>query len=302
MILKFTYQDEAKRSLGAFLREQGISKQAITESKNNGGLMLVNHRRRLVHYLLQKGDQVHFVTGMEPPNPYLKPIAKELAIVYENDFFMVVNKPAGLLSIPSRFEMDSVVTRALSYFQVTQQKHAKPHVITRLDQDTSGLVLLGKASLAHAMLSRFEQQEFQKNYQAVVHGEFTDTTPELISAPIKKIGATVRHEVNPTGKQAVTEVTLVQNFHNSALVKLRLFTGRTHQIRVHMAYTQHPLFGDQLYGIADGFERQALHCYALTFKDPFTNTTRHFEVPLPHDIQKLIKRLEADKNETDGRT
>lgn len=299
MILKYEFRNSHPQQLGTFLRQQGLSKQALVMSKNYDGMILVNQKVRHTNFMLKEGDRVIFVSGNEPKNQYLQVNFLPLKIVFENDFYLIIDKPAGLLSIPSRYQdNDSVVNRLLGYFIQTNQKEARPHVITRLDQNTSGLMIIAKNSIIHAMFSEMDKNIFIKEYLAIVHRPFEEAELNgIIDVPIKKQGESVKHWVDESGKKAETSYHVIDQNFIGALVKLRLFTGRTHQIRVHMASIAHPIFGDKLYGIDDWMPRQALHAFKLEFIDPITKITKKFHSQLPPDMQSLWDRMEENYEE-----
>lgn len=295
MLLKFIFQKNQPQRLGNFLSEHGITKQAITDAKHHDGLILVNKKRRHTTWLLHFGDVVYFLTGKEPVNEYLQPNFSPLVIVHETSSYLLVNKPAGLLSMPSKYNpTDSVVNRVLGYLKSTGQKDARPHLVSRLDQYTSGLLLVAKNSLTHALFAAMGKDVLVKRYQAIVHGQFlAQATAGRVVAPISQVGGTVRRTVADDGQYAATKYEVLAQTDFAARVSLQLETGRTHQIRVHMQHLGHPLYGDQLYGIEDEFDRQALHCCSLTFPDPFTHTQKTVEINLPADMIELWNRLEV---------
>lgn len=297
MILKFYFDKQHPQRLANFLNEKNISRQALIKVKKDEAMILVNKKRRLPNFKLNSGDIVHFIIKNEPENKKIKPIFKSINVIFENNNYLIVDKPANLLSIPSRFENDSVVTRLLAYFTKKNEPNILPHVVTRLDKDTSGLVLVAKSGVIHGAFSTLTKSDFIKEYAAIVHHPFLDNEEHLIEAPIKKLPDSIVHVVDQKGKDAATIYRASQNFENAAFVKLQLLTGRTHQIRVHMNYLDHPLFGDQVYGISDDFKRQMLHCTYLKFIDPLTNKTMEFKSDLPTDMKKILTRLEDSKNE-----
>lgn len=288
----FVKKDDPKK-LGSFLLKNGFSHQALIKARHNGGLVLVNHKRRYNSYHLKINDEVIFIPAVEKKNPWLQPSDKKIDVVFENKNYLVINKPAGVLSIPSRYEdKDAIVNRVLGYFNQKGQKNLKPHVITRLDRDTSGLVVVGKNSVTHARFSKMGKDNFIKKYHAIVHGNFTKNELEgLINAPIDKVSNGVKRGVVQNGKSAKTEYCVIAQKKGYSLVELRLLTGRTHQIRVHMAYSGHILVGDHLYGSRDIFPRQALNCFSVTFQDPFTNEKVALEINDPRDMTNLWNNL-----------
>ncbi len=294
---KLKFENKTPQKLGRFLLKNGFSKRALTSSHHHGGMLLVNHHRRYTSYLLHAGDEVIFILGEEKENKWLKPSSKKLNIVFEQKDYLVINKEAGVLSIPSRYEdSDSVVNRLLHYFQQQKQTELKPHVITRLDRDTSGLVLVGKNAVAHARFSKMEKNDFIKRYHAIVHGNFEETQRQgTIDAPIGKLDTGVKRGVVENGQRSVTKYRVLDQVRGASLVELQLLTGRTHQIRVHMQYLGHPLFGDPLYGIEDDFKRQALNCFYLEFDDPFSEKKQKIEISDPTDMETLWKKLISNK-------
>lgn len=294
-LFKFEVKQDDPKQLGSFLLKKGISKQAVVTAKKKNGMILVNHRRRYTNYHVETGDEVIFVTGEEKKNPWLKPSYQPLSLVQETDTYLVINKPAGVLSIPSRYEdSDAIVNRVLGYFERQKRTDLKPHVVTRLDRDTSGLMIVGKNSIAHARFSQLDKHRFIKKYHAIVHGNFkADELTGLIEQPIGKIDDGVKRAVKRDGQMAITQYQVLDQVEGSSLVELRLLTGRTHQIRVHMAYLGHILYGDSLYGAKDNFPRQALNCCKLEFIDPFTEKQIKFEIPEPVDMNELWSNLNA---------
>ncbi|WP_168180797.1 MULTISPECIES: RluA family pseudouridine synthase [Lactobacillus] len=291
-LFKLIVKERDPKKLGSFLLKNGFSRQALTKSKHHHGMIFVNHKRRYTSFHLQTGDEVLFLTGEEKKNPWLKPSDGPLTIVKETRNYLVVNKPAGVLSIPSRYEDDdALVNRVMGYFKRQGQPDLKAHVITRLDRDTSGLVLIGKNAVAHARFSKMSKDDFIKKYHAIVHGQFTNLTG-IVDKAIGKKGAGVKRAVLESGKSAQTAYRVLKQRQKASLVQLRLLTGRTHQIRVHMAYLGHPLYGDPLYGVHDQFTRQALNCFYLAFIDPFTNEKVELQIDEPSDMKELWNSLD----------
>ncbi|QNQ83301.1 RluA family pseudouridine synthase [Lactobacillus sp. PV037] len=289
--LKVTSDSPGK--LGRFLQKNGFSKRAIINSNHHQGMILVNHKRRHTSFHLKKNDEVIFILGQEKENSFLKPSNKKVNIVFETNDYLIVNKEAGVLSIPSRYEdSDAVVNRLLSYLR-QENKKAKPHIVTRLDRDTSGLVLVGKNSVAQARFSEMNKKTFIKKYHAIVHGNFAqEELVGVIDEPIGKKDETVKRYVVASGKPSQTKYRVLAQKKGASLVELQLFTGRTHQIRVHMEHLGHPLYGDTLYGIKDNFKRQALHCFLLSYPDPFTSKEQQIEIPDPEDMKNLWNSLD----------
>ncbi len=294
-IFKLIVQAKDPKKLGSFLLKHGFSRQALNKAKHHHGGIYVNHKRRYTSFRLHAKDQVLFLTGEEKKNKWLKPSFQSLNIVKETKNYLIVNKEAGVLSIPSRYEDDdALVNRTLGYFERRGWPDLKPHVVTRLDRNTSGLVLIGKNAVAHARFSQLNKEQFVKKYWAVVHGNFSAAEEQgMIDQPIGRKGKGVKRSVTLTGQKSLTAYRVLEQVPGASLVELRLYTGRTHQIRVHMAYLGHVLYGDKLYGARDAFPRQALHCNYLAFPDPFAQEqTVSIKIDLAKDIKKLWQDLQ----------
>ena len=227
-----------------------------------------------------------------------------LDIVFEDEHLLVVDKPAGLVVHPAAGNFDGTLVNALLHHCAGRLSGiggvARPGIVHRIDKDTSGLLVVAKTDRAHEGLSaQFAQHSIERRYLAIVAG-----LPKggVVDAPLarsphdrKKIAIQAR------GKRAVTHFELVEPLRHAGLVECRLETGRTHQIRVHMASIGHPLLGDPVYGRARpehrailqrlGFRRQALHAARLGFIHPITSGALSFESKMPDDLQELFTAL-----------
>lgn len=279
---------------GQLLREAiaawGISKRALTAIKFDGGALLVNGEERNVRHPLAVGDVVRIIFPVEDASEGLVAQHGELTIIYEDEAVLVIDKPAFMSSIPSREHPDgSVANFVYGYFE-QQQLASTVHIVTRLDRDTSGLMVIAKHRHIHHLMS--EQQKkglVHREYEAVVEGN-VEQDVQSICAPIgRKDTSIIERVVRADGQFAHTDVSVLACNNGLTHIRLKLHTGRTHQIRVHMAYIGHPLVGDELYGGSRAFlDRQALHCRFVQFEHPLTKKPMHFESKLPEDISRLL--------------
>lgn len=276
--------------LREFLKGQHISKAALVDIKFNGGRIEVNQKEETVRYVLQAGDEVTVHFPLETPSEGLLAEDLPLNIIYEDDYVLVVNKEPFMNTIPSReHPTGSVANRLAGYYQKLKLA-STVHVVTRLDRDTSGLMLIAKHRHIHHLLSEQQKQgDVNRTYQALVHGDFRGEGK--IEAPIgRKSTSIIEREVREDGQYACTYYKVMSQQKDFSLVQLKLLTGRTHQIRVHMAYLGHPLLGDDLYGgTVDRINRQALHCSSLSFYHPFMHERVSFEAGLAQDMMDVIK-------------
>ncbi|MGY3717764.1 RluA family pseudouridine synthase [Sutcliffiella cohnii] len=286
-------QDEGKL-LREFLREKHISKSALADIKFAGGSILVNGNRVTVRYVLRIGDDIEVTFPEEISSEGLKAEQLPLDIVYEDDYVLVLNKAPYMNSIPSREHPTGSVANALLYYYKKNGLHSAVHIVTRLDRDTSGLMLIAKNRYIHHLFSLQQKDHFiQRSYIAIVHGRLKKRNG-IINEPIgRKETSIIEREVRQDGQHAITHYEVMEEYSQSSLLKLKLETGRTHQIRVHLSYVGNPLLGDDLYGgKRDLIKRQALHSCELTFFHPVLEQELHFQSKLPADMQQLLNMEE----------
>ena len=290
IILKYSIKEE--QILREFLLGNNISRKTLTRIKfDSDGSIKVNGREENVRYLLKENDIVEITLPSENFSGFVRFIDKEIEIIYEDSYFLIVNKGINLPSIPSRnFEDESLLERVNYYFK-NKNINTIPHIVTRLDKNTSGLVLIAKHRHVHAL---FSNMAIDKYYTALVNGKVEDN--EIIEAPIRRVSSSIiEREVGEGGEFAKTEYWLEKYISDKdiSIVKLKLYTGRTHQIRVHMKYKGYPLLGDGLYGgNMSLISRQALHCSNLAFIHPITDEMINVRADLPADMIKIIKHNE----------
>lgn len=294
MTAKWIVKPDEPDVLREFLKEKGISRRIIGRTKFHGGSFLVNDKEVHVREPLSSGDTVQLNLPIEEPNPNLVATDKSLEILFEDEHYLIINKPVDLISVPSPAHRgDTVASRVKNYFIEQNYRHQVVHIVTRLDRYTSGVMLIAKNTLAHSMMGKLlEEQTLEKFYEAIIEGH-PEEDDLLIDAPIARSpDSIIERIVAPQGKSSQTRYEIINRLDdNLAHVRLFLYTGRTHQIRVHMAHIGHPLVGDDLYGGSiDFLDRQALHCKTYIFTHPFTGERIEVSAPLPEDMQQLVER------------
>jgi 23S rRNA pseudouridine1911/1915/1917 synthase len=255
-----------------------------------------------------KGDEALSVVVPKPTPAHNEPQDIPLTIVFEDEHLLVVDKPAGLVVHPAAGNLDGTLVNALLHHCAGKLSGiggvARPGIVHRIDKDTSGLLVVAKTDVAHEGLAKqFAAHSVDRRYLAIVSG-VPKASEGTIEAPLarsaanrKKIAIVEGHR----GKRALTRWKRLELLRDSALVECRLETGRTHQVRVHMASIGHPLLGDQVYGRSGktqgkllkelGFQRQALHAAELGFTHPVTKNRLSFASPMPPDMQELKRAL-----------
>ena len=232
-----------------------------------------------------------------------------LNIVYEDDDILVINKPRDLVVHPGAGNPDGTVLNALLYRYPEIVNVPRAGIVHRLDKDTTGLMVVAKTVPAQThLVEALQRREITREYEAVATGRMT--AGGLVNEPISRHPTKRTHmAVHPMGKPSVTHYRVMEHFRAHTRLRLRLETGRTHQIRVHMAHIHHPLIGDQLYGgrprplkgaseefreTLRRFDRQALHATMLRLYHPITGIEMEWHAPLPDDMVELIRVLKVD--------
>jgi len=240
-----------------------------------------------------------------------QPEAIELPVVYQDQDLIVINKPAGLVVHPAAGHADGTLLNGLLHLDDRLSSLPRAGIVHRLDRDTTGLMVVARSVEAHTgLVAQLQDKSLYREYQAIAIGVMTGGG--TVDAPMgrhpvdRKRQAVVAHG----GKSAVTHYRVLDRYRAHTRVQVRLETGRTHQIRVHLAHRRYPLVGDPLYGgrlkqpagatealreALQGFRRQALHAYKLGLVHPVSGEYMEFEAPLPDDFQALIQVLEADR-------
>lgn len=278
------------KSIKNFLKEQEISKAALTDIKFKGGKILVNNTEVTVRYVLKKNDLLKIVFPKEIPSDGVKGEKIPLHILYEDSFILVVNKKAGMSTIPSREHPYGSLANALVGYYEELNIMATSHIVTRLDRDTSGIVLVAKHRHVHHLLTKQQKSgSIKRMYEAFAEGNLT-CDHGTIEAPIgRKTDSIIEREVRTDGQPARTHYKVMDRHELFTRLELQLDTGRTHQIRVHLSYLGHPLVGDDLYGgTLSLLKRQALHCKSIKFTHPFNKKILTFNAKLPIDMKNLL--------------
>lgn len=280
-----------------FLRDILYNKLLLSHSL----VVRLKHQRRikvngypaLTNYRIQAGDFITIDMDFTEENKII-PESIPLDIVYEDTDFLVVNKPAGMSTHPSRLGDTGTLANAVTYYWQGLGRNTRFRPINRLDKDTSGLVLIGNSQFAHqAIFKQKTGRIIERGYTALVEGAMAKDEVR-INQPIARLDEKKRRRiVHPDGHPAVTHYKVLDKYPGHTLLSLRLETGRTHQIRVHLSFLGHPVCGDLLYGYASPLiDRQALHADRLCFIHPRSGKEVILDIPLAADIQRAVDHLE----------
>jgi len=280
------------------------------------GTVQVNTLPIKANYKVKPGDVITILLSEPPRDKELKPENILLDIIFEDDYLLVVNKPAGMVVHPGFNNYTGTLVNALVYHfdqLPTANGERRPGLVHRIDKDTSGLLVIAKDEYAMTVLAKqFFEHTTQRTYQALVWGSFEEKEG-TISARLARAQKDRRvmsvYQEEEVGKHAITHYKVLEEFHYTSLIECRLETGRTHQIRAHMQHLGHPIFNDIAYHgdwivsgptftkykqfIQNCFEtcpRQALHAKSLGFKHPYSGEDLYFEAPLPPDMASLLEK------------
>ena len=276
------------------LNEMGVSVRLMVALKKDAYIK-VNGKRKTVNEQVQAGDLIE-VTLPEEASEYM-PQDIPLHIHYEDADLLVVEKPYDMVVHPTKNHLYDTMLNAILYYFKKHNIHAKPRFVNRLDRYTSGVLIVAKSQFAHSFMSRDNSLwDMDKEYIAVVEGKLTGSG--TITGKIGKSEEGIRREIRQDGQDATTHYEVIAETQEASFVKVRLETGRTHQIRVHMTSIGHPLFGDALYGgRTDLIGRQALHAAKLGFQCPRKKEKQEIKIKLPDDIRELLETLFKAKDQ-----
>ncbi|MDR7870677.1 MAG: RluA family pseudouridine synthase [Tissierellaceae bacterium] len=240
---------------------------------------------------LKKGDKVSIY--MEDEENNIAPEKMDLNIVYEDNDLLIINKQADIVVHPTKSHQENTLSNGIAYHFKENEINKKIRFVNRLDMDTTGILIVAKNPFAHQQIAiQLEENTVTKKYYALVEG-IVEKDEDTIDLPIgREEERSIKKIVTKKGQEALTTYKVVERFKDATLVEVQIFTGRSHQIRVHMHHIGHPIIGDSLYNKESPYiKRQALHSYYLKAKHPRTHNEIEFIASLPKDMEQVINLM-----------
>lgn len=274
----------------------GLSSRLIKKAAMEKRI-LVNEEIIKLNYVVKKEDEIKIDLNREE-SQNITPQNIPINIIYEDEDIIVVDKEPFMVVHPTKSHKEGTLANGVLYHFKVNGEGCIVRLVSRLDMDTSGLVIIAKNQHSHMNLAKdMENNNIDKIYLAVVHGKLSEKSGK-IDLPIGKPSfESIKREVMKEGQTSITHYEVLEEYKDASLVKLKLETGRTHQIRVHLSHIGHPIYGDALYGKEENelIQRQALHAYKLKFLHPKNRNQMNLEASIPKDINDLLKKLKVSK-------
>ena len=289
--------DSKKEAARKIFRQNGISGRTLKKIRQGAGRIL--YQKKVITERTKINGEATLILDLKPeqPDPNVAQSTLPIEIITEDQHFLALNKDAQTTSVPGPANSTTTLAnRALGYAQTQSQPYV-PHILTRLDFDTSGVVLFAKSNFIQSMVQdQITNHTMKKEYLAVVSGRLPNDHG-MIDLPLKKESyESARRIVASDGKPSQTEYWVQERFEDATMIKVRLHTGRTHQIRAHFAHLGFPLIGDELYGgPTQLIHRQMLHAAHLELVNPFTDQPESFNASLPDDFQDALIHLRKNQ-------
>lgn len=292
--IDFIVEKESEgKKLREFLRGNAQLSTRLIRGAAGEQRIKINGKPVKLNHVLKFGDKVTVVIDkVESQDILAEPM--KLDVVYEDTDILVVNKPPFIVVHPTRSHPTGTLANGILNYFIENGDNCIVRLVSRLDMNTSGLIIIAKNQFSHMSLAKeMSKDEFEKGYLAIVHGNMEEKEGTIDLPIFRPSEDVIKRVVDPRGQRSITHYRVVERLKDADLVELKLETGRTHQIRVHLSHIGHPIFGDILYGNEDEayIKRQALHAYKLKFPNPRTGKFINLKADIPEDMMELIRKL-----------
>jgi len=288
MVLEYKVKDDKYQNINQILKQEfhisaRLLHKLIVEKHVSLNGSVVDTRAGFA-----QNDIVTVNLDFEEESQNIIPTSMKLDIIFEDDAFLILNKPAGIAVHPSILHYENSLSNGVKFYFESIGLKRKIRPVNRLDLNTSGLIIFAKNEyVQECLIQQMQAGTFRKEYIAIVSGQFGTERCGTINLPIaRKDNSIIERCISPDGQESFTDYCVLEEHDNYSVVKCSLRTGRTHQIRVHMASIGHGLLGDSLYGVSSPLiDRQALHSYKICFIHPVSHENLEFVCELPEDMK-----------------
>lgn len=289
VIYEVTSKGEGSKIRDYLKYEENLSSRFIKSSAMDRRLW-VNDEKVKLNHVLKEGDIIK-INIEKDESQDIAPEDLNIQVVYEDDDLLIVNKPPFMVVHPTKMHQSGTLANGIIYHFRAKGDNSIVRLVSRLDRDTSGLIMVAKNQFSHMNLAKsMEKNEIKKSYLSIIHGNM----PKLegtIDEPIGRVeNETIKRGVVAEGQRSITHYKVIETYNEGQLLELVLETGRTHQIRVHLSHCGHPIYGDSLYSEYDDealINRQALHAYGLSLPHPRSGEVLTFKIDIPKDMKEL---------------
>lgn len=292
-------EDESKTVKMILKYRLGLSERLVKRLKY-AGQVLCNSVPVHVDHRVRSGDIIDALVQFDEQNENILPEEIDIDVIYEDEYLIAVNKPAGLVVHPTAYHLSGTIANALAFRQRQQGKSSLIRPVSRLDRGTSGVIVFAANQyVQEKLIKQMANGSYRKEYIGVVHGNIMEKAGRIDLPIARKPGSIMLREISEGGSPSVTNYELIEALNNASCLRFELETGRTHQIRVHCQAIGHPIVGDTLYPPLDGcaelpevnIGRQALHSFKTGLIHPLTGKPLDVTAPLPSDIMRLLEIL-----------
>ncbi len=284
--MEMIYRVKKPETIQRFMQENNIPSK-ILELDNNKPIIMVNGKSKAKKDTVKKNEKIHFFVKDEPFDTSVVPEDLNLSVLYEDPYFLIVNKPVGMQMMISKAHNKSTLANALNYYYQQNKIQSKIHFVTKLDRESSGLIVVAKHRFVKYLLSEQNQNAITTYFKAIVKGKL-DLKESSIPLPISRIEGSVQREISEDGVDCITNYRVIKEIGGYSLVDVWVTNKLAHQIRVHFAYFNFPIVGDDLYGEATDNELM-LYCYKMDFDHPITEEHIRLELTEPEYFKKRLQ-------------
>ncbi len=284
--MEMIYKVKKPETILRFMQENNIPSK-ILELEDNKPKIYVNNTLKSRRDTVKKGDKIHFFVKPEKRDPRVKPEDKELDIVYEDPYLLIVNKPSNMQMMISKAHPSGTLANIINNYYEKNDIFAKIHFITKLDKEGQGLILVAKHRYIKYLFSNLDDTMIYY-FKALVEGTFA-LKESVIPLPIARVEGSIEREISQAGDECITNYKVIEEYKDYSLVDIWVKNKKAHQIRVHFSYFYCPVIGDMIYGSGKYDEELLLFCYKINFKHPITEEDIHYELDLPESFKKFIK-------------